>query len=168
MPVVVLHASVQEPKEKFYVLVWPTCSKTVREATVIFFKNLIWFWQHGRPSVGPMTAHNTAPDEEANCRKFLSRTWPLGRRGVPDSCQRVPGTGMLRPCVSTSSTTSLHNTLPFCCHPNRAFRWEKWPYSVLCCDTTVQGRVCDFTYSHFLLNLTFTRLMITIFDVPHR
>lgn len=90
----------------------------------LFAKVFIQCWQDGRPSVGPMTAHNTAPHEEANALQLLSRTWPIGHRSSPDSSQRVPRTGMLRPCVPTASPSGLHNTLPFCRHSNGTLRWE--------------------------------------------
>lgn len=89
-----------------------------------FSKVLISPWQDGRPSVGPMTAHSTAPHEEANPLQVLSRTWPIGHRGAPDSKQWVPRTGMLRPCVPFTGPSGLYNTLPFCCHPNGTLRWE--------------------------------------------
>lgn len=115
----------------------------------IFSKVLIWCRQDGRPSVGPMTAHITAPHEEANYLQFLSRTWPVGHRGVPDSSQRVPGKGMLRPRLSTSSPSGLHNALPFCRYANRTFRWER--------NVTVRCSVCVWnwclSYDVFLTDL---------------
>ena len=130
---------------KFCVVVWRTCSRTVREATVFFPK--IWF---GVGRMGGRVLAQWPPIILPLMRKLTVDSFFLGLGLLAVAVCRIlasefPERECCDPVYPLPAPPASTTPYPSAATPTgRSGEKRQWPYSVLFCDTTVQVTACDF------------------------